>query len=387
MPAAILVSGLFIFLIWATDLVVSGRNVAIDFLLLRKPYRQAELGPLGPVFLAYLALLGLGLFGLWLRFRRQKGVPSIMIVSVLIWLLLGLEDAITNVWTGVPPLIPTAEYGFLGFCAAVLTITLRDYVALFDLAESRQRSLERAKSEAERANVVKSVFLANMSHELRTPLNHVIGFTELVATGRIGPINTNQAEYLGDALASSRHLLLLLNDILDLAKMESGKIRLELAEIRVEAVLRECLTVIQDECIKRSIIVGTRFESLPQGIHADARRLKQIMFNLLHNAVKFTPDGGRIELAARPVAMAGGQGIEVSVSDTGIGLSRADQERIFRPFEQVESSTSRIYPGTGLGLSVSRELVQLHGGRIWVESGGLGAGSIFRFVIPTDQSR
>ncbi len=204
MPATGAVGGIFVILTWTTDLVVDRNLVSMHFLLLRAPYRQAGLGPLGFVYLGFLSLLGLALFALWLKLRSRTRVPAALLGALIVWLLFGLADALSNIWTGFPALLPTAEYGFLGFCVAVLIVTLRDYVALFDLAENRQRSLEEARIAAERANLSKSVFLANMSHELRTPLNHVIGFTELLGTERLGRLNETQAEYLGDILASSR---------------------------------------------------------------------------------------------------------------------------------------------------------------------------------------
>jgi signal transduction histidine kinase len=213
-----------------------------------------------------------------------------------------------------------------------------------------------------------------MSHELRTPLNHIIGFTELAADAR--------AEYLGHVRGAGRHLLSLVNDILDLSKVEAGKLALVLEEVDLLGLLQDCLTEMDPTRAQRERTIATDFQSLPRSIRADAQRLRQVLINLLSNALKFTPPGGRVEVTARSVPMGAGEGIEVSVADTGIGLASEDLERIFHPFEQVEQSASRKFSGTGLGLSLSRQLLQLLGGRIWAESEGLGRGSTFHFLLP-----
>jgi two-component system, sensor histidine kinase len=269
------------------------------------------------------------------------------------------------------------------------------------------------KDAAEEANRAKSEFLANMSHELRTPLNHIIGFTELILDKRCGELNALQAEYLGDVHQSSEHLLSLINDILDLSKVEAGKLELELAEIDLKQVLRNSLIMIKEKAMKHRIGLLNHTDSVPATIRADERKLKQIVYNLLSNAVKFTPDGGEIALnartvdcAVRPAARWNDPGylkiiqensdmrefdgmkrspcIEISVADNGIGIKPKDQERIFKPFEQADGSASRKFQGTGLGLSLTKKLVELHGGRIWVVSEGEGKGTIFKFVIPID---
>ena len=239
--------------------------------------------------------------------------------------------------------------------------------------------LERARDEAEAANQSKSEFLANMSHELRTPLNHVIGFTEMVIDKTVGPLNSNQEEFLNDVLGSSRHLLSLINDILDLSKVEAGKMDLEVSEIPLENLLLDTLIMVKEKAVKHSISLTPRFQEIPATIWADERKLKQIIYNLLSNAVKFTPDGGKVELEVQRLD---GQGIKITVSDTGIGLSETDRERIFQPFEQGDNSAGRKYQGTGLGLSLTKRLVELHGGRIWAESEGEGKGSTFHFLVP-----
>jgi signal transduction histidine kinase len=234
--------------------------------------------------------------------------------------------------------------------------------------------LRTAKETAEAANIAKSQFLANMSHELRTPLNHIIGFTELVTDRTVGPVNATQEEYLNDVLGSSRHLLSLINDILDLSKIEAGKMVLEVSEIAFQSLLENSLVMIKEKAMNHGIKIGTRFIQIPPIIRADERKLKQILYNLLSNAVKFTPDRGSVLLEARS---ADGQGIQITVSDTGIGLPEVDLERIFQPFEQGDNSTSRKYQGTGLGLSLTRKMVELHGGRIWAASEGPGKGFFF----------
>nr|MDJ0668811.1 ATP-binding protein [Desulfobacterales bacterium] len=229
-----------------------------------------------------------------------------------------------------------------------------------------------------------SEFLANMSHELRTPLNHIIGFTELVVDQHFGSLNENQSEYLGDVLKSSHHLLELINDILDLSKVEAGRMEIQRERLALAPLLENSLTMVKEKSIKHGIRLGLVLEGAPEIISADRRKFKQILFNLLSNAVKFTPDGGRIRLAAREGAGNNGNGpqLEISVSDSGIGIHPDNLERIFNSFEQVDSSTSRHYEGTGLGLALSRRLVALHGGRIWAASEGEGRGSRFSFRLP-----
>jgi signal transduction histidine kinase len=269
------------------------------------------------------------------------------------------------------------------------------------------------KEAAEAANRSKSEFLANMSHELRTPLNHIIGFAELLLDKHFGELNEQQDEYLNDIHQSSKHLLSLINDILDLSKVEAGKLDLEFDYVELMSVLKNSLVMIKEKAMKNGINLTTNADSDPLTIQADKRKLKQIIYNLLSNAVKFTNSGGsiwldvyQVDCVIRPglrwddpeylkILEEGVQGepseekspikcVKISVSDTGIGLNYADRERVFRPFEQADGSASRRYQGTGLGLSLTKRLVQLHGGKIWVDSEGEGKGSTFSFVIPID---
>jgi signal transduction histidine kinase len=252
-----------------------------------------------------------------------------------------------------------------------------------------------------------------MSHELRTPLNHIIGFAELLLDKHFGELNEQQDEYLNDIHQSSKHLLSLINDILDLSKVEAGKLDLEFDYVELMSVLKNSLVMIKEKAMKNGINLITNADASPLTIQADKRKLKQIIYNLLSNAVKFTNSGGSIWLNVHKVNCVikpglrwddpeylkilkeGVQGkphedkppikcVKISVSDTGIGLNYEDRERVFRPFEQVDGSPSRRYQGTGLGLSLTKRLVQLHGGKIWVDSAGEGKGSTFSFVIPID---
>lgn len=255
-----------------------------------------------------------------------------------------------------------------------------------------EKNLIEAQKQAELANRAKSEFLANMSHELRTPLNSVIGFTEVLQDQLFGPVNEKQREYLGDIGESGRHLLGLINDILDLAKVEAGKMELELGHFPCREVLQSAQGMLKEKALKNGLRLVPEID-LPEGliVEGDERKLKQIMFNLLSNAVKFTPAGGCVKVGAR-LAPAGpganpGHGaewLEISVTDRGIGIKPEEQGRLFQPFSQLESPYSKNYQGTGLGLALTRRLVELHGGRIWLES-EFGRGSTFSFTIPLRQ--
>ena len=205
-----------------------------------------------------------------------------------------------------------------------------------------------------------------------------------LGTRCIGKLNEKQSEYVTEISSAGRHLLILINDILDLAKVESGKMDISLSPVDLRELLGHCLIMIRETAMKRGLTVDLKVsEQLDGKIQADDVRLKQIVMNLLSNAAKFTPSGGTILLQAERQ----GEEILVSVSDTGVGLKPDDQERIFQPFEQLDSSFSRQEQGTGLGLALVRKLVDLHAGRVWVESDGEGTGSTFKFILPFIQAQ
>jgi signal transduction histidine kinase len=238
------------------------------------------------------------------------------------------------------------------------------------------RELADKSRQLEVASQHKSEFLANMSHELRTPLNAIIGFSEVLTERMFGDLNEKQAEYLTDIYASGTHLLSLINDILDLSKIEAGRMELELTDFDLPTAIDNALTLVRERAGRRGITVHKAVDNRLGLVRADERKLRQVILNLLSNAIKFTPEGGRIEVRALP-----GDGcVEVSVSDTGVGIALEDQEAVFEEFRQVGGSAAK-QEGTGLGLALSRKFVALHGGRIWVQS-QVGAGSTFTFTIP-----
>jgi signal transduction histidine kinase len=268
------------------------------------------------------------------------------------------------------------------------------------LAESALEAKD-ARVAAESANIAKSEFLANMSHELRTPLNHIIGFTELILHKSFGDLTENQEDYLTDVLDSSKHLLSLINDILDLSRVESGHTSLEVTLFSLPDLIESSLRIIREKARKRNIQLTFSVENISDSTVGDMRKYKQILYNLLANAVKFTPEGGSVHLTAEKISSQElktelnthpqfksfdfefrDEWLLISVADSGIGISPIDLERIFEPFEQVDGSLNRQYQGTGLGLALSRKLVNLSYGRIWAESGGLNEGTTIRFIIP-----
>lgn len=275
-----------------------------------------------------------------------------------------------------------------------------EFQTLNEELQAQQGEISEANKKLERASKTKSDFLANMSHELRTPLNSVIGFSEILNDELFGPLNERQGDYVRNILASGRHLLSLINDILDLSKVESGMMSLERSRFPLKQALATSLTMFKEKALRHSLELT--LELSPEAdiaIEADERKLKQIMFNLLSNAVKFTLDGGRVRVAARRVSSLeaevsgsnseletrgsepGGDFMEISVADTGIGIKAVDLPSLFQEFTQLESAYTKEHEGTGLGLALVRKLVELHGGKIRVAS-EFGRGSCFSFTIP-----
>jgi len=240
------------------------------------------------------------------------------------------------------------------------------------------REIEDKSRQLEIANKHKSEFLANMSHELRTPLNAIIGFSEVLQEKLFGDVNEKQEDYLNDIHSSGKHLLGLINDILDLSKVEAGRMELDLAKFDVASALSNAMTLVRERAQRHNVALKMTTDPELGEVMADERKLKQILVNLLTNAVKFTPDGGSIDVTARREP----DGLVFAVRDTGIGIAPEDHEAVFEEFRQVGRDYTKKQEGTGLGLTLTKKFVELHGGRIWVESEP-GKGSTFTFTIPT----
>jgi two-component system, NtrC family, sensor kinase len=241
------------------------------------------------------------------------------------------------------------------------------------------REIEQKSRQLEVVSQHKSEFLANMSHELRTPLNAIIGFSEVLTDRMFGELNEKQEEYLKDIYASGTHLLSLINDILDLSKIEAGRMELELTDFDLPTALDNALMLVRERAQRRNLTLHKDVDAGLGQIRADERKIRQVVLNLLSNAIKFTPEGGRIEVAAVPRDGL----VEVSVSDTGVGIAPEDQQAVFEEFRQVGTADKKA-EGTGLGLTLCRKFIELHGGKIWVKSQP-GAGSTFTFTIPLRQ--
>ena len=282
-----------------------------------------------------------------------------------------------------------------------------------DISAQKQTegALELARIRADDTGKVKNQFLSKMSHEFRTPLNHIIGFTQLALDGDAPGLDEARQQYLNAVLESSHQLLNLVNDILDLSKLEEGTLQPDLSGVNLKALLKSSLAEFRQKATNRGMSLLDDVDSAPEAFQADERMLKQTLYHLLTNAIKFTPDGGEVLLRARMVdciVRAGrrsgdatdfkifqecidtpnmdgaglSQCIEVSVADTGIGLKPEDQTKIFEPFKQVDESMSRRHQGPGIGLPLAKKLVELHGGKLWAESEGPDKGAVFLFILP-----
>lgn len=239
-----------------------------------------------------------------------------------------------------------------------------------DLGEQNRR--------IQQADRLKSEFLANMSHELRTPLNAIIGFAEIMHDGKVGPISPEHKEYLGDVLTSARHLLQLINDILDLSKVEAGKIEFKPQRVNLEVIVQETCAIVRALAAKKRIALRSEIDVSLSHIDTDPRRLKQILYNYLSNALKFTPEGGAVAVRAKG---AGADHFRIEVKDNGIGIRAVDRERLFVEFQQVDATVGKKYSGTGLGLALTKKIAEAQGGRVGVNS-TFGEGSTFYAVLP-----
>jgi signal transduction histidine kinase len=276
--------------------------------------------------------------------------------------------------------------------ATELLVRVQNVIEISLLQSDAKMRTERAEAQrvqSESANLAKTHFLANMSHEFRTPLNAIIGFSEILADKTFGELNNRQRKYCNNILKSGRHLLQLVNDILDLSKVEAGRVELSRSVFSVPKALSEVETIVRTLAKKKAVTLDVHTAPDLPPLFADEAKFKQIMYNLLSNAIKFTRDGGKVSVSATIQNAASddpspaGESLRVAVTDTGIGIKLKEQRRIFEEFEQVDSSYVRQQQGTGLGLALTKRLVERHGGRIWVVSEGMeGKGSTFTFLIP-----
>jgi PAS domain S-box-containing protein len=261
---------------------------------------------------------------------------------------------------------------------ALISKDISEQKALEEELQRKNQEIEVQYSRVREADRQKSEFLASMSHELRTPLNAIIGFSELMHEGKVGPMSAEHREYLGDILASSRHLLQLINDILDLAKVESGQMEFHPESVDLEKLVGEVRDTLRTLAAQKRIAIGVTIDPVVGRVVADAPRVKQILYNYLSNALKFTPDGGRVSVRARAE---GSRHFRIDVEDSGIGMRGEDLPRLFVEFQQLEARIAKQYPGTGLGLALTKRIVEAQNGRVGAES-ETGKGSTFFVILP-----
>ena len=333
------------------------------------------------------------------RLRSPQHAATYGLVSYL-GLPVQLKDRLFGVLvfnTSAPRVYKDDEVAFLSTFARQAASAIENarlYAEIRQHAGGLEERVRQRTVELEEALRVKSEFLANMSHELRTPLNAIIGFCELLRDSTFGPLTEKQARFLGNIHKGGQHLLALFNDLLDLSTAEAGRLRLHLEPLELRDILESILRDLRSEADGQGLTLDLHVDATVGMLNADPVRLKQILYNLLSNAVKFTPEGGHITVTARRVKWSIGQLVdsarptdgdecaEIAVGDTGIGIKAEDLPKLFRPLTQLEPVRTKRYRGTGLGLALTKRLVELHGGRIWAESEGEGRGSTFTFVLP-----
>jgi len=318
------------------------------------------------------------------RLRYPQHTATYGLVSYL-GLPVQLKDRLFGVLvfnTPAPRAYKDDEVAFLSAFARQAAIAIENarlYAEIRQHAAELEERVRQRTVELEEALRVKSEFLANMSHELRTPLNAIIGFCELLRDPTFGPLTEKQTRFLGNIHRGGQHLLALFNDLLDLSSVEAGRLRLHPEPLELRDVLESILRDLRSEADGQGLTLDLHVDATVGMLNADPVRFKQILYNLLSNAVKFTPEGGRVTVAARRVEEGS---VEIAVKDTGVGIKPEDLPKLFRPLTQLEPVRTKRYRGTGLGLALTKRLVELHGGRIWAESEGEGRGSTFTFVLP-----
>jgi signal transduction histidine kinase len=322
--------------------------------------------------------------------RPAYGAAKVAIIYVSISALyIYSSDRALRILVGQPDLLTTAQTykGILFVLLSSLLIYIlvrkseKENVRLLgeldNKVKERTARLEEAMLLAESSNKAKSEFIANMSHELKTPLNAIIGFSEAMLGGIYGPINERHREYLNDILLSGEKLLALINDILDLTKIESGSVPLDLREFSLRELIKSTGGLFREKMLSHNIKIDYKIDEGLDEVVADQKKIKQVMINLLSNAIKFSPDGGKISVCARKLQDL----FEISVLDTGIGVEEEDIPKLFQPFTQLESSLHKRFGGAGFGLFLAKRLIELQGGDIRAES-RKGEGTSFTFSIP-----
>jgi len=348
--------------------VCYGKTAIISLLIL---FGAAETLDFNPHIQAVSIVL-FGVFGLWglVRDSRQHHDSRP--------LLMGLIGVIMLFATFYVYYNRSIE--FVAFTLMILSVFWNQNIALKMLAaqlRERNMEIEHKNQDLEQASQMKSRFLAAMSHELRTPLNAVIGFSEALDARMFGELNEKQAEYVKDIHESGRHLLALINDILDLSKIEAGRMELVLAPFDLQQTLESVMILVQECAARHKLTLTLNVEPHLAQVVGDERRIKQVILNLLTNAAKFTPDGGQIVLKTEYTEAE----VKISVTDTGIGIAPQQQTAIFEEFRQLSSDNQRKQDGTGLGLALSKKFVELHHGKISVDS-AVGKGSTFTITLP-----